>query len=78
MNNKLKKDSPVSWKALYSFIYLFLQPFHKFIQTLQSIDIAIADFVVLADVIAAFDKIVLSGAFRFGGEHTDFIVMVAD
>lgn len=60
------------------FHLLFLKPLHEFVQALQSIDVAIADLIVLADIVAALDEIVLAGTFRFGGEHADFAVAVAD
>lgn len=57
---------------------LFLQTLHEFIQAVEWIDVAVADFGVLANVVAAFDVIVLSGAFGFRGEQADVAVAVAE
>lgn len=47
-------------------------------QTLQCFDVAVAGCVVLADVIAAFDEIVLPRAFRLSCKQTNLAVVVAD
>lgn len=59
-------------------LFLFLQPLHKVMEPFHRIDVAVADFVVLADVIAAFDEIVLAGALRFCSKHADFAMAVTN
>ena len=47
-------------------------------QLVQAFNMVIAGCSILADVIAALDKLILPRAFRLGDEHADFAVAVAD